>query len=123
MEKTVLIVDDDDKLSKMLGFLFMAKGFKAEYARNGGDALDKLKGIKPGVIILDIMMPGMDGYEVCRKIKEDPATKDIPIIALSALSETQGKEDMISLGAYYYFEKPFKSSDLVEKAIEALEKS
>lgn len=120
MEKSVLIVDDEEKLSKMLGFLFMAKGFKVEYARDGSSALDLLRRIKPNVIILDIMMPGIDGFEVCEKIKDDSSLKEIPVIVLSALPSMQSKEKILALGAYDYFEKPFRSSDLVEKALEAV---
>lgn len=120
MDNLVLIVDDDEKLSKMLGFLFMAKGFKVEYARNGSSALDLLERIKPNVIILDIMMPGMDGFEVCERIKEDSSLNEIPVIVLSALPSIQSKKKILALGAYDYFEKPFKSSDLIEKALEAV---
>ncbi len=120
MEKTILIIDDDDKLSKMLGFLFMAKGFKVDYAKSGDEAIGLLNTIKPAIIILDIMMPGMDGFEVCRRCKEDPDLKDIPVIVLSALPSSQSREKILSIGAYHYFEKPFKSADLVEKALEAL---
>ena len=120
MEKQVLIIDDDEKLSKMLGFLFTAKGFKVEYAESGSEAFDVLGRLTPDVIILDIMMPGMDGFEVCEKIKEDSKLRDIPVIALSALPSSQSKEKIVSLGAYAYFEKQFKSQDLVAKAMEAL---
>lgn len=123
MEKIILIIDDDEKLSKMLGFLFTAKGFKVEYAKSGGEAFDILNRIRPNVIILDIMMPGMDGFEVCRKFKEKEDIKNIPIIMLSALPSAQNRDRSLELGAYSYFEKPFKSMDLVAKAIEALESS
>lgn len=120
MEKSVLIVDDDEKLIKMLGFLFMSKGFNVEKATDGQEAIDLLKNLKPDVIILDLMMPGIDGFEVCRIIKEDPFLKDTPIIVLSALSLSENREKLSALGAYDYFEKPFKSSDLVAKALEAM---
>ena len=121
MEKTVLIIDDDEKLSKMLAFLFMAKGFKVECANSGPAAFEVLERIKPSIVILDIMMPEMDGFEVCEKVKGDPALKDIPVIILSALSSEENREKSVSLGAYAYFEKPFKSAELVSKAVEAIE--
>ena len=121
MEKTILIVDDDEKLSKMLGFLFMAKGFNVEYADSGAAAFKVLDSVRPSIVILDIMMPGMDGFEVCEKIKENPSLKKIPVIILSALSSETNREKSLSLGAYAYFEKPFKSMELVSKAIEAIE--
>ena len=121
MEKIVLIIDDDEKLSKMLAFLFMAKGFKVEFAKSGPEAFAILERIKPSIMILDIMMPDMDGFEVCEKVKGDPILRDIPVIILSALSSDQNREKSISLGAYAYFEKPFKSTELVSKAVEAIE--
>ena len=121
MEKIVLIVDDDEKLSKMLAFLFMAKGFKVESANSGPAAFEVLERIKPSIVILDIMMPGMDGFEVCEKVKGDPILKDIPVIILSALSSEENREKSVSLGAYAYFEKPFKSAELVSRAVEAIE--
>ena len=121
MEKIVLIIDDDEKLSKMLAFLFMAKGFKVESANSGPAAFKVLERVKPSIVILDIMMPEMDGFEVCEKVKDDPILKDIPVIILSALSSEQNREKSISLGAYAYFEKPFKSTELVSKAVEAIE--
>ncbi len=120
MEKVVLIIDDDEKLSKMLAFLFMAKGFKVESANSGPAAFEVLDRIKPSVVILDIMMPEMDGFEVCEKVKGDPVLKDIPVIILSALSSEQNREKSVSLGAYAYFEKPFKSAELVSTAVEAI---
>ena len=121
VEKTVLIIDDDEKLSKMLAFLFMAKGFKVESANSGSAAFEVLERIKPSVLILDVMVPGMDGFEVCEKVKDDPSLKGIPVIILSALSSDKNREKSISLGAYAYFEKPFKSAELVSKAVEAIE--
>ena len=121
MEKNVLIIDDDEKLSKMLAFLFMAKGFKVESANSGPAAFKVLERIKPSIVILDVMMPEMDGFEVCEKVKGDPILKDIPVIILSALSSEQNREKSVSLGAYAYFEKPFKSAELVSTAVEAIE--
>ena len=121
MEKIVLIIDDDEKLSKMLAFLFMEKEIKDEYGNSGPAAFKVLERVKPSIVILDVMMPEMDGFEVCEKVKDDPILKDIPVIILSALSSEQNREKSISLGAYAYFEKPFKSTELVSKAVEAIE--
>lgn len=121
MTKTILIVDDDEKLSKMLSFLFMAKGFTVDHAKNGNHAFEKLNQNRPDAVILDLMMPGIDGFEVCKKIKGDKKLKDIPVIVLSALPSAENKGKASALGAYAYFEKPFKSSDLVSKTLEAIE--
>jgi len=120
-ERYVLLVDDDGHLAKMLTFLFMANGFKMESAKNGIDGLEVLKIIKPEAIILDIMMPVMNGFEFLGKIKEDASLKSIPVIVLSALPSTDNQEKALSLGAYDYMVKPFKSSELIKKTLEAIE--
>ena len=117
----ILLVDDDAHLTKMLTFLFIANGFKLEIAQNGLDALDVLKRITPEAIILDIMMPVMNGFEFLKQVKEDAALKGLPVIVLSALPSAQNRERVLSLGAYDYIVKPFKSSELIKKTIEAIE--
>jgi len=120
-ERHILLVDDDGHLAKMLTFLFMAKGFNLENAQNGLDALEVLKRIKPEAIILDIMMPVMNGFEFLKQIKEDNTLKDLPVIVLSALPPVDNQEKALSLGAYDYIVKPFKSSELIKKTMEAIE--
>jgi len=119
-KKTVLIVDDDKHLMKLLTFLFVGNGFIVKSAENGLAALDVLNKCTPDAIILDLMMPGMDGYEFLSRIKEDYRLKDIKVIVLSALTESAAKEKVLSMGAYDYFEKPFKSTVLVKKTVEAI---
>ena len=120
-ERHILLVDDDGHLTKMLTFLFIANGFKLVSAQNGLDGLEVLKKIKPEAIILDIMMPVMNGFEFLKQIKEDAALKNLPVIVLSALPSINNQEKVLSLGAYDYFVKPFKSSELIKKTIEAIE--
>ena len=120
-ERHILLVDDDGHLTKMLTFLFMANGFKLESAQNGLDGLEVLKRIKPEAIILDIMMPVMNGFEFLKQIKEDAALKNLPVIVLSALPSINNQEKVLSLGAYDYIVKPFKSSELIKKTLEAIE--
>lgn len=114
-DKKILIIDDDLRMDKMLVFLFKGHGFKAEFADSGSHALELLKQFKPDVIILDIMMPNMDGFAVCEKIKKDANLKDIPIIVLSHISHIESKERALSLGVCDYIEKPFKSLDLIKR--------
>ncbi len=120
-DKTVLVVDDNKHLSKMLTFLFMAKSYKVEIAENGAEALEVLKRMTPDVITLDLMMPVMDGFEFLEKIKENHILENVPIIVLSAIASSKARERVLSMGAYDYLEKPFTSSELVNKSIEAIE--
>ncbi len=99
----------------MLALLFERRGFDVEFTDSGSNAMALLEHFKPDVIILDIWMPGMDGFEVCKKIKKDGQLKDIPIIFLSALPTSQHQERALSVGACAYIEKPFSSKELIDK--------
>jgi len=122
-DKLVLIVDDDDKLTKMLQFLFVTKGFTVKSAENGIEALEMLKKNMPDAIILDIMMPEMDGCKFMEKIKADALMKEVPVVVLTAVKSDGNKKQLLSLGAYDYFEKPFKSSELLNRVIKAIEEN
>ena len=119
-EKTVLLVDDDEHIDKMIACLFELKGIHMEVAKSGEEGLETLKRLKPAAIILDLMMPGMDGFEFCRQLKGKPETKDIPIIILSAYPTEENKERAMSLGASHFIEKPFRNNDLLNKTIALL---
>ncbi|MDT8317755.1 MAG: response regulator [bacterium] len=121
--RLVMIVDDDLNFAKMLQFLFTTKGFAVKSAINGVDALEMLKKNKPAAIILDILMPQMDGIEFMKKIKTDPLTKEVPVVVLSAAGSGESKKELLSLGACDYFDKPFKSEALVRRVAEAIEES
>ena len=121
IDKTVLVVEDDEKLNRMMKYLFMSKGYKVESAINGLDALDVLEKTKPDIIILDLMMPKMDGFELCERLKRDDSQyKDIPVIILTALKEDKNKDKLKSMGASDYIEKPFGPLDLIERVLKLL---
>ena len=120
-DKTLLIIDDDEKTQKMMNYLFMCKGFKVEVAASGIQGLDILNNIKPDAIILDLMMPKMNGFEFCKQVKENNLLKEIPVIALSASPIKDYKERILSLGACDFFLKPFKSAELVARTIEVID--
>lgn len=108
----VLIVDDNPNNIKLLASILNKLSYKTGFAMNGQETLSFLEENIPILILLDIMMPDMSGYEVCQKIKENPKLKDIPIIFLTAKSE---KEDIVKgfeLGAVDYISKPFNSAEL-----------
>jgi CheY-like chemotaxis protein len=111
----ILIVDDEPQNQKVLGSTLKKGGYSLILADNGTQALDLLKNKKPHLILLDIMMPGMDGFEVCKKIKQDATTKDIPVIFMTAHSETEKVIKGFQLGAIDYVTKPFKSEELVSR--------
>ena len=113
-KKKILIVEDEESLLKLESILLTSKGYEVRGVPNGLAALEALKEEKPDLILLDIMLPEIDGFEVCRRIKSDPASKHIPIIMLTA---KKSREDMTrgeQVGADWYITKPFKSAMVIE---------
>ncbi|MBE9561849.1 MAG: response regulator, partial [Proteobacteria bacterium] len=106
MQDKLLIVDDiPANISLLLDFLTDV-GFKVLVAKDGEAAIKKAEYARPNLILLDVMMPGIDGFEVCKRLKTMPTTKDIPIIFMTALSDTVDKVKGFSLGAVDYITKP-----------------
>jgi len=106
-EFLILIVDDTEANIKLLSHVLRDVGFSPIVAFNGSDALELIKSRKPDLVLLDIMMPDMTGYEVCRKVNEDDELRSIPIIFLSALSETSNKVEGFEAGGVDYVTKPY----------------
>lgn len=105
-ENTILIVDDVQVNIILLAEL-LKKHYQVKTANNGIDAINIAKSILPDIILLDIMMPDMDGYEVCKILKDTPETKHIPIIFITAMTEEKDEEYALSLGAVDFITKPF----------------
>jgi putative two-component system response regulator len=111
-EKTILIVDDvTENIDVLIGIL--GKLYRIRIATSGKDALAQVNREIPDLILLDIMMPGLSGFDVCKLLKDDPLTRDIPIVFVTALSDKSNEERGLQLGAVDYIYKPF-SSDLVK---------
>lgn len=119
--RAILVVDDDEKLQKMLTFFFTKKGFKVMHAGDGFAAIKILETLRPDLIMLDLAMPNMDGFELCKRIKENAVWGEIPLIVLSALSALDNREITLSLGVTDYFEKPFVSSELMDRVTKLLD--
>lgn len=115
--KKILIVDDDPYILMSLDFLMKKNKFEVLVARNGTEALDQIKSNQPDIILLDIMMPDVDGYEICTKVKTNEKTKDIIVIFMSAKTRDTDIQKGLDLGAALYITKPFSTRDLLEKVI------
>jgi two-component system sensor histidine kinase/response regulator len=109
----VLIVDDTLKNIQVLGTVLREEGYQINVAQDGLQALTAVGNVAPDLILLDIMMPNLDGYETCKRLKEDPATHDIPVIFLTAKAETQDLVKGFELGAVDYVTKPFNTTELL----------
>ncbi|MFZ4616607.1 MAG: hybrid sensor histidine kinase/response regulator [Rectinemataceae bacterium] len=108
----ILVVDDVAANLKLLGEILKTEGYKVRQAPNGELALQVAAREKPDLILLDVMMPGMDGHEVCRRLKADPALKDIPVIFISALDGTNDIVAALALGGVDYIGKPFIAEEV-----------
>ena len=111
-KKKILIVDDDENIAELISLYLIKECFDTEIALNGEEALEKYKSYQPQLILLDIMLPGIDGYDVCREIRKD---SNVPIIMLSAKGEVFDKVLGLKIGADDYMVKPFDSNELVAR--------
>ncbi len=115
MSKSVLVVDDAPDNLRLLAGMLTERGYKVRPAPSGAHALATIQKELPDVILLDIMMPGIDGYEVCRHLKADERTRDIPIIFISALDEVFDKITAFSIGGVDYITKPFQIEEVLAR--------
>ena len=111
----ILVVDDEIYIVHILDFSLGMEGYEVVTALDGEQALEKLKVEKPDLIVLDIMMPKLDGYEVCKAIKSDPETRQYPVILLSAKGRNVVQKMGFDVGADDYITKPFSPRKLVER--------
>lgn len=112
---SVLIVDDTPTNIKVLFSILEQSGFIVSVAKNGESALEKVIEASPNLILLDVLMPGIDGFETCRRLKENPSSRDIPVIFLSALDETVDKVRGFAAGGVDYITKPFQAAEVLAR--------
>ena len=115
MNKKILIVDDEPNIIVPLQFLMEQNGYEVVVAATGEEAMESVAAITPDLILLDIMLPGVDGYEVCQNIREHPEWQGIKIIFISAMGRDMDIAKGLALSADAYITKPFAIADVVEK--------
>lgn len=113
--RSILVVDDNSDNLRLLAQLLTEHHYKARLATNGSRALATVIKEAPDLILLDVMMPGIDGFEVCRQLKADERTAGIPVIFISALHETIDKVKAFSLGGVDYISKPFQEEEVIAR--------
>jgi putative two-component system response regulator len=111
-QKTVLIADDQFALRQLLRATLSRFGLRVIEASNGSDALALIQRERPDLVLMDVGMPGMDGLEVCRTLRADPETADLPVFILTARAQQAEREKGLASGATVYLTKPFKPADL-----------
>jgi len=119
---TVLVVDDHVQNIELIGALMQAEGYRVLTARDGLEALKQVAQAPPDLILLDIMMPGLDGYAVCQQLKADPATKLIPLVLLTALGDERHKLQGLEAGADDFLGKPLSQAELRARVRSLLER-
>jgi two-component system alkaline phosphatase synthesis response regulator PhoP/two-component system response regulator VicR len=109
----ILVVDDEPNIRRLIEHHLAGRGHQVVTAVNGNDALEKVRTLRPELLVLDVNMPGLDGFEVLAELKEDPATVEIPVIMLTALSTDDHIRHGWGIGADVYLTKPFNPQELV----------
>ena len=115
MRPNILVVDDSDEVRLLASRILEREGYQVTASDSGVSALKVLQSAVPDLVLSDIMMPEIDGYEVLQKIRSSPATASLPVIFLSAKSSPADVEKGFALGANHYITKPFSGQDLVRK--------
>ncbi|MGC4073421.1 MAG: response regulator [Nibricoccus sp.] len=111
----VLVVDDIQRNVQLVGATLTREGYEVLFATSGEQALERLQARQPDLVLLDLMMPGMDGMEVCRRIKRDPRTVTLPVIFLTAANEAELAAKALSEGAVDFINKPFNTAELLAR--------
>jgi len=121
MSRSVLVVDDEPNIVLSLEFIMKQAGFEVRVARDGDEALGAIEASPPDLVLLDVMMPNRDGYDVCQTIRANPAWKGIHIIMLTAKGRDIEREKGMALGADDYITKPFSTREVIARVQQFLD--
>ncbi len=113
--KKILVVEDDPSAARLVGYTLEQQGYQVVTASNGVEGLRKAEEEEPDLLILDVMLPGLDGFEVCHRLRVEPRTAHLPILMLSAKAQEVDKETGLKLGADQYLVKPADPADILTK--------
>lgn len=114
LKKRILIVEDHESLLQLQSILLSAQGYEVQGAKDGREAIRLIDSSPPDLVILDIGLPGVDGYEVCRHVKSRPESRHIPVIVITARRTREDLQKIDEVGADWYIPKPFKSAMVTE---------
>ena len=117
----ILLVDDEPNILVPIEFLMQQQGFEVRKAYSGQEALDIMSGYKPNVVVLDVMMPGLDGFEVAQRIRKQPGLRHTRILFLTAKGTEEDRLKGYSTGGEVYMTKPFDNDELIQVVAEMLE--
>lgn len=114
MQRRVLIIEDEKLIILSTQMVLEASGFSVSSAMNGEEGVVKARECAPDLILLDIMMPGIDGWETLTRLKQDPQTAEVPVVIFTAREHSRGHQRSAEMGAADYFRKPFEPDELIE---------
>jgi len=120
MAKKILIIEDDPATQRLVDYSLRQEGYEVITASNGLDGIRKALGESPDLVILDVMLPGMDGFEICYRLRSEPATKKLPILMFSAKAQEIDKDTGIKVGADEYLTKPSPPAEIVSRVAKLL---
>ena len=115
MRGPILVIDDEPYILRSLSYLLTREGYHVETASNGEDGLERVRDLRPPLVFLDIMMPNMNGYEVCEQVKQDPSLAGTYVIMLSAKGQQIDRERGLLGGADEYMTKPFSPREVAQR--------
>lgn len=116
----VLVAEDERDIRELIGFTLRFAGLDVTLTKNGAEAIEQALQLKPDLIMLDVRMPKMTGYEACRELKNNPDTSDIPVVILSAKGQDGEIQEGIEAGADHYIVKPFAPEELTNRVKDIL---
>ena len=123
MAQKIMVVDDEPNLIELVQAILDSEGYEVITASSGRECLEKLKTVKPDLILLDMMMPGISGRETCEKIRANPDTKDLKIVFLTVVRFSEvGKDILTKMDVLDYITKPFNNKEIVDRVKKALAK-
>jgi two-component system alkaline phosphatase synthesis response regulator PhoP len=122
MDKKILVIEDDPATSRLVDYALRHEGYQVLTAPNGLTGIRKVREEKPDLLILDVMLPGMDGFEICHRLRSDPATASLPILMLSAKAQEIDRNTGAKVGADEYLAKPADPSEIVSRVASLLTK-
>jgi len=119
----ILVAEDELDIRELIGFTLRLAGFDVVLIQNGAQAVEQVPEEQPDLILMDVRMPKMSGYEACRKLKNNPVTSEIPVVFLSAKGQDSEIEEGLESGALEYIVKPFAPDDLTKQVKDILERT
>jgi DNA-binding response OmpR family regulator len=119
----ILVAEDERDIRELIGFTLDLAGFEVVLVQNGVEAIERAAAEQPDLILLDVRMPRMSGYDACRHLKENPSTSEIPVVFLSAKGQGREIEQGLDSGALEYIVKPFAPDDLADRVKDILQRA